>query len=310
MAIALAAATTHASTPTRSREEPAHRAIVLGRHNTIIGRRSGVVAVSIPAPARLDVHLMPGRHEGPNPSIELSGRGRSVGFVLVPADLPDDLLSGVVTSARFTRCRSRGCEPRGRTVQFLWPRVIGSKDHLHTIEPGRYRLYLIADHARVRVRFTLKGLSGATTIRMVDEPEIDVRSPRVRTEIRGERSVYSAGSTYRAAGNGFVVSALWAYARPFRGATWGMCSYRVPAKPPGELAFGPGCSAPAAIPQVGAGTFGNFSGGDNNRGFSVTTISTHRPDPTGLLTRRAVGAWYISPGRTRVIGSQAFSVEL
>ncbi len=173
---------------------PKHRAIVLGRHNTILGRNSGAVDVVIPRRARIDVHLIPGRHEGPNPSIGLSGPGRSIGFVLAPAELPDDLMSGVVTAARFARCRSRGCSPRGRTVQFLWPRVIGSSDHFHKLQPGRYRLYLIADHAPVKVRFELKGLKGAKTIRMTDGSDIDVKSPRVRTELRGERTIYSAGA--------------------------------------------------------------------------------------------------------------------
>lgn len=288
----------------RPQQAGGNEAIVLGRQNVLKGRRSGMVEVVVPRRASLDVHLLPTRRSGPNPSIALQGRGRSIGFALAPVDLPGDLKEGIVTAARFAGCRSRGCRPSGRIHQFMWPYGIGPGPHRRVLAPGRYRLYLIADHAPARISFRLRGLRGRTSLRIDSAADVDVRSPKVRVDLRGDRRVLSAGSTYRARGRGFVVSTLWAYGRAFAGGAWGLCSYRAPLRVPGGIGYGPGCSA------VGGGAAGYTSGGAHVRGFSVALIATHERDPAGLLTRRAVGAWLASPGRTHVVGAQAFSLRL
>ncbi|HVF54064.1 MAG TPA: hypothetical protein VNC78_10760 [Actinomycetota bacterium] len=276
----------------------------LGRVNVITGKHPSVMLVRIPRRTSIDMHLMPGRRSGPNASIEIQGAGRAVGFALTRDAPSDSLPKGFQLAVRLGDCTTPGCDPGRKLNNFMYPFEFGEGVHPRTLRPGVYRLYLIADGSRVRVRFTLEGLRGRTKLHSARRAPVDVRSPKIHTNQHDGRVVYSAGSTYRGGYRGFYVSTIHALGRRFDGALWGLCSYRDLA-PPEDVGYGPHCSGAQAD---GGDAFGYFTGGPLHRGFRVTIIGTYsKNDPLRTLDgRRGVGAWLISPGPIDRVGSQAF----
>ena len=283
------------------------RPVALGHVNVIRGSRSGAVDVVIRRRAQANMRLDVGKPTGPNRWIDIDGAGRVVGFALTRRRPSDDLSKRFLMATRLAKCRFAGCTSHHDPIIFMRPFQFGDGPQLIDLPRGRYRIYLIADGAPVKVTLKLRGLRGRRVIRPARRAVVDIQAPRTRVLAQGNhRSVYSAGSTYRSGDRGFFVSAIYVLGRRFEGAAWGMCAYNGPA-PPEDGAFGPHCSA-LTYGGLGTGTFGYFSGGPTARGFWVVIMNTYGPDgvPPNLDGRRALGAWYASPGPLDEFGSQAF----
>lgn len=216
------------------------------------GSSSGTMLLRLSRPAVIHVN-----------DLTISGRGRFYGLVLEQdAEIPH----AVVTYVLGRYCHRPGCA--GPTPWGDGTQVTGDGPQ-ESMPAGVYRVYLIADHAPVRVTMRLRGLSGTGTFR----PRLPVRSTIVTpTPTQAEPAsgplLFAAGSTRNNIGRrgAYVVQLAWKdEPLPHEWTAWTVSRY------PGHAQSGP---TPAY--QQGAG--GNLSvqpivGGNIASGRTRTVVA-------------------------------------
>lgn len=287
---------------TEAREAPSAPPQRSLRGTTIIrGSETAFAEVELKQEAKVDLRRRVMRPDGPNQRIETLGRGRFVGIAITHAD-PRPGRDPLVVAGRFTTCSRPSCASRTR-ISSIWP---GEGDYLFdgsgrvgrylTLEPGRYRIYLIADGAPATVRLKLLGLGGRAVLEPTVEPDFfQLESPAGALESSATGSKYSAGGTFRGGKEGLFVSLLLLRSETFGNLDWGICHYRGPLGPPSKLAYGRHCSEVA----VGAGASASFRDGFTNRkmfaaGLLADYTASDLP-PTADGTQ-GIGAWAESSG--------------
>lgn len=282
------------SSPDTSPPPPA-----LQKINVLTGAHTSYIDVRLERPARLDLRRRSARPNGPNKHIEIRGKGRFVGFAL--RDLQSQRSGPLVVAGRYTSCRRPGCVAGDRLSTILPGegdvRFDGSGETVPRyleLEPGDYRLYLIADDAKAKVKITLLDLVG----RRLFEPKtratfFEAKTPEAQPQLSREGSSYAAGDSFYAGGEGFFMTLLLLSGSEMGQLDWGICNYRGPSAPPNQLAYGRHCSA---VP-LGAGFSGSLSTGDDER-FSAVLVAdiTDNQLPPSIDGTQGIGAWAESSG--------------
>lgn len=163
---------------------------------TLTARRTSVVAVTLPRPARIDLHGFL------SDDVTSKGRGRVFGAVFVRAGEGSVLLG----SLTFSRCDSPGCLPARPFRQEQMVFASGAKrltpetvpQATFEIPAGRYYAHIFTDGAPVSVRFRLAGLTGRTTITATAPHTAVVKEAEPTLPDIG--AVYSAGASAPARG--------------------------------------------------------------------------------------------------------------
>lgn len=209
----------------------------------------------------------------------------------------------VFLGLRLGSCARRGCETMRPPAQVFY----GDPHHerwLH-LEPGPYRLYLIADGAPVSVTLELRGLDGTTQLRPHDDAGIDLKPTRPTLDLLPTRNLYSAGANYRLDTWGISVNAFVARsAASVGGETMGDCFYRGGA-PPRAGAFLPPCSVPGTPLSAyrGAFAFNDPEGLHPGRMFGLINVVHGRPKG-----RWGYGFWFHSPTPVEVVNGMGLFI--
>ena len=158
------------STPSLAREGSSSPP-TLGYRNVITGDAISGITVRVPERAIFTSKV------SRSPSFDISGQGRVLGFALVrqAEDVEDTwAIYGTRWSFCAMRCtekqldeRLRGTKPDELSGGYGWRSDEGPPRYV--VDPGVYRLYLIADGHPVRVTLTLNGLQGTRHLVPTDE---------------------------------------------------------------------------------------------------------------------------------------------
>lgn len=201
----------------------------------IRGHNPAVIPVRLPRPATVSTSY----HS--NPDLKVEGRGRFVGFALVP-DEPDvpTLLGGRL--------------PKSSGSHLLMMPVLGQSFHNGVLQnyaeslilpQGNYRLYLLPGSSPAKITLKLHGLVGTTELR----PKKRIAYKLLRPEIFSPSEIsnyYSAGSERELASEGLIFQALWLRADAHLEGVFHFCQNNDQdslggGQLPGEVAYGPGC---------------------------------------------------------------------
>lgn len=270
------------------------------------GSTSGSIPVRLPERASVDVSQRTRRPTGPNAGVEIEGRGRFIGVVIVPDPYTPETYeggAGLLMLGRFMECDRVGCAGR----------VINTTSSLdasrHSLEPGNYRLHLIADESPAKVKIRFSGLGGRVALSPSDTAAVDLQTPSSALVSDGKH-LWAAGSAYRAGNVGISMTAMWVEAPELRNISFGVCQIQTLAAPP-EAIYGPQCSALDQALGSG-GLFLNQSYPDDE--FILTALfSYHDQGGLGpvLSDEFGLGVWFLSPQeQIRAIGSTTFFVQL
>lgn len=284
--------------------------ITLRKVNVVEGRESGAVEVRIPSEVEVDLILQTYRDAGPTRSVSIDGGGRAVGLVLAPPPPVGEILNSPTffAAGRFGECGEPGCDPQGEVVNFQEPFVYpgGEGARSHTLAPGDYRLYLIADGAPVRIKLVLRGLKGRTRITPAAPAPVDLKTPTVHASYMGGPSYFMAGDTFDGGRRGIALSLLSLHG-PVDPAysSYGMCGfYRTTVNLPDEVAYGPHCH----VTPAGGGAFGTWNDADR---FDVVFLQGYGDSgfPPSDLTR-GHGVWFESHRPVSKVTSHIFTLVL
>jgi hypothetical protein len=207
---------------------------------TVVGSDMGWMNVRLPR----DVDPW-GTYEGSvddQPAHDLRGNGRVIGFVLTEDNSEVPLGQGpTLVGHSIGKCMKRGCRARGFLVSWIFASNLAERDGKQVLPAGRYRLYLIADGAPVRMRLEFAGLKGKTRLSPQNRVQSKLKSLRPHVEGDAGESLYWAGTSSDLSGPGFALTVLWMEGDDLEGGV-GTCIYeREP--PPQEVAYVPPCPA-------------------------------------------------------------------
>lgn len=214
---------------------------------TIVGDQVSSMKVRLTKPVDPN-----GSYEGEydkQPPFDLRGDGRLVGFLLTKVGQGIEPGEGPsLFGWRLGRCRRPACETKG----FLtW--VLSSKLEDGLLPSGTYRLYLIADGARARVRIEFAGLTGETRLAPARGATARLRTLPLNQSTGVDDTIYWSGKHAPFEGAGFSLTEMWVD-RSTEDEAIGVCAYDVNRPPEDEhLAYMPPC--PAA--DVSEATFSN-----------------------------------------------------
>lgn len=223
--------------------------------NTVIASRSSVVEVWLRTAAvlRVDSGLLR------SPDISITGGGRFAGLAIV-ADMPAAKPT-FVFAVNVNGCWTPGCTTPADERLFPQPLAAyanatarGSLGGVMavTLEPGRYRLYLLADGQPVRATLRLAGLRGSLTIRP-RTPAAGVNMTSVAPNLgaipTANGQIYSAGATgHIGAPVGLLLDAMEVRTLAHVSDIAGGCYYQN-TKPTGSI-FLPGCPGGQPSPNL------------------------------------------------------------
>ncbi len=285
------------------------RAPRLGATTIISGSEPAVAFVRVESPATVDVHEDFRSARGPSPSISITGGGRFAGFVLVK-ETSRDTSENFLIAGRFSDCASRGCASEKKPMNYVSPsNIAGSPSGFVDLDPGRYRLYLIADGTPVRIVLRLDGLEGRSSISPTTPAAVDLRAPSVHVSHNDGPAVWAAGSTYEGGAEGLIVVNMFVESRNLDRVGLGGCVYAYPTAPPEEAAYGPHCTALAQA--LGGGFAFTYRPPEGPRRESVY-LTARLGYGEGSLPfqnldgRYGVGVWYASNAPIDDSGAMAF----
>ena len=234
---ALATASAPAAAPLR--DDGDGRSTLAGT-TVISGRRAGVVEVRVATPAVWT---------GDTSEVKIRGGGELPGFVLtktrketyehpvlgpIETEYEDMVVSGVRLPAKGA---AKKLSAEERTLLLMPMKT--------AIEPGDYKLYLLADGAPVKVRLELKGLFGSTRITPGSPTGLDMKTLPERTQASAPvAGLFTAGDDSKLERMGLVFDALVVEMRDSPEGEFGSCVYR--GKPVDEeqgdvVSYGPHC---------------------------------------------------------------------
>lgn len=213
---------------------------VLRGHTVAVAETTSFTTVRVPRP----IDIADGW------KITSHGRGRVRGFVL--AQVGEDVLDTPTYAMVFPGyCTTPGCgDPaeRGGGSGFL----TGTDDWL--LPAGTYRMYVIADDARVEIELRIDGYSGRTRIAATQPAAVDFDSFRSHPMTTPDGTIYVGGGFSDLGGGrrGFTTMKMWALGatsnpRPF---AVGDCVYFQPDHPAPDHAFAPGCPGSGRTPGM------------------------------------------------------------
>lgn len=292
----------------QGKKEPTER--VLRRTTIISGNTSGSVPVRIDREVSVDSRNILRRRSGPNPSIEINGRGRFIGVLLTPIPPPENNLEGgLFLAGQYRECGQRACQSRGKVFNYTLPGEFGRDRSRFKLAAGNYLLRLIADGAPSRVKLYLPGLGKGTTHLQPQGPAgSSSKSPVVRMSIEGDMTLHSAGSTYISSGTGIFVTMMFIRGRDLGESRIGECIYNhVPRE---EIAWGPQCSALVRA-GFGPGLMAHHVGRPGKQTFVLFFAGPLRSDTWGfeLGSPRGFGLWHLSQGEVTATGAHALFVS-
>ncbi|MDQ3954745.1 MAG: hypothetical protein M3285_04250, partial [Actinomycetota bacterium] len=187
-----------------------HR-VKLGSTNVISGARTGFVTIRIPKKVVLS------GDQGSNPDFNVSGGGLFGGFFLQKEDRKGLAILG-------GRLPSGGAFGPPGSKEILLP-FFGDFASEYELEPGTYRLYLVADGpTKVTIRFD--ELKGARRLHVSHHTSIDAKMLPVRTAVQGQTNIYSAGGVSELKGYGLVLQYLSIKSDAWVAGEFGNCTYR------------------------------------------------------------------------------------
>ena len=167
----------------------------LRRINVISTTDSGMVRVHVPRTARWDATSL----NQPGGDIRIEGRGRYVGLIITE-DSNKRWPELVGSASHYGGCRSRGCAPTDDALD--------DTDGGGMLSPGKYRFYVVADGAPVKIVLKLDGLSGRTALRLNEPIEANIFSPKPVFH-DNINTYFSSGVTSLQEGDRYYESLLW-----------------------------------------------------------------------------------------------------
>jgi hypothetical protein len=215
---------------------------VLRGRTTVVAVNDTTAFTTVRVPRPIDV--------GEGWEITSHGRGRIRGFVLAQAG--EDVLETPTYAMVFPGyCTTPGCgdpEEQGGGSGFL----AGTVDW--SLPAGTYRMYVIADSARVRIELAIDGYPGRTTIPVAKPAAVDFDSFRSHPITTPDGTIYVGGGFSELGGGrrGFTTMKMWAMGgasdpRPF---AYGECLYFQRDHPAPEQAVAPGCPGSRRTPTM------------------------------------------------------------
>jgi hypothetical protein len=168
-------------------------------------------------------------------AVQVSGRGRVVGFVLAqqPVDLAD---SATLVVARFPSYENSAREILSIGIN------ISDANRKYELPPGDYRLYLLGDGKLVKVKFNLEGLEGTRRFTPQRPALLTVKDPRPDLHDGSVNNFYTAGAEKRLRGKGLLFQHLWARTEAHVASLTSFCFSHGAPKPSDHPApYGPGC---------------------------------------------------------------------
>lgn len=262
---------------------PVPSAIELAGVNVLKGTHTSVVDVHVPTPAVFS---------GDVDDFAVEGAGKLPGFVLTTmpvSDVVDHPLFGeikttpaqdVVVAASRLPGAGVFAGPDARRELILFPMKT-------VIEPGYYRLYLIADGSPVTVRFELKGLLGTRVIEPAERvPFVSKELPERTSAVTPAGAVYVGGDYAPLRKPGMVFHALVVEVDDFTAGEFGHCVFR--GKPPSEEELGDASYTPRCITASSEGYSSYFSAvrpdRPSGKAMQYGLVSTLEPDYWTQLT--------------------------
>lgn len=248
---------------------------------TIVAKRPGHLRLHLPTPQRL-------AEEGGG--IEVDGAGRFIG-VIIDRVLEKHGEGGgaTLTIASFGHCTAKGCRPKQPRHTFsLLEGATGG-----VLPAGAYDLYVIADHAEVRVTIDFLERSKHSVL----DNGWSYLSAEVSTigdslfPLGGP--VFSGGSETGLLGDGMFLFEVWFEQKHAPVGALGTCIYWDD-PPTGPAGYAPGCEGPDD------GTILVSPGSEASP--AVASIST-RPAPA------AAGGWFVAPALAGTGGATMVVVD-
>jgi hypothetical protein len=282
----------------------------LRRTTIITGEASASIPVRINERVSVDSRNILRRRNGPNPSIEIHGRGRFIGILLTPVPpVENNLRGGLFLAGQYRECGQRACSSRGNVFNYTLPGSFGKDRSRFKLAAGNYLLRLIADGAPARVKLSLPGLAQGTTHLQPRGPAGTAsKSPEVRMSIEGDMNLHSAGSTYKSSGTGMFVTMMFIRGIDMGDSRIGECIYNhVPRE---EVAWGPQCSALVRA-AFGPGLMWHHIGRPGKQTFVLFFAGPLRSDTVGfeLGSPRGFGLWHLTQGEVTATGAHALFVS-
>lgn len=179
------------------------------------------------------------------------GRGRLRGLVLT--QVGENILDTPTYAMVFPGyCTTAGCgdpEERGGGSGFL----TGTEDW--NLPAGTYRMYVIADAARVRIEVGIDGYSGRTTIPVTQPAAVDFDSFRSHAITTPDGTIYAGGGFSELGGGvrGFATMKMWGLSNALgspRPTAFQGCWYYDRSHPAPDHAFLPGCPGSGRTPGL------------------------------------------------------------
>lgn len=201
----------------------------------VAGSRPTVISVRLPAEATVKTTV------DSSPDIKVSGRGRFVGFALVPEDPKTPVLLGgrLPESAGSFRVLMPVLGQASRTS------ILQNYSEETTLPPGRYRLYFLPGAGHASVTLNLHGLSGKTVLRPSEPARYELLEPDVYSP-NDQYNYYSAGSERNLRSRGLIFQALWLRVDAHLEGVFHFCTNGpenpAPSQVPPQVAYGPGCA--------------------------------------------------------------------
>jgi hypothetical protein len=213
----------------------------LARTTVVTGARPAWMAVRLPAPATVATTF------DSTPDLEVKGRGRFVGFALVP----DDPEVPVLLGGRLPKSSGNFHLLMPILGQIFHSGILQLYGERTTMPAGDYRLYLLPDGAPATVRLTLRGLTGRTILRPSSPARYVLETPEVYSPEQTP-NYYSAGTVAALDSRGLIFQALWVRLNAHLEGIYHFCWYdkaeleeqiTTQVVPP-QVQYGPGCAGP------------------------------------------------------------------
>ena len=247
---------------------------VLQGTTTFSVSRTSTTAVSIPEGVTLRDIDISHRGQGRTRGVLL----RKMGSFEQESDRP--LLYDLV----MRECSQRGCKgPARGSFTVCW---CNGPDM-----SGKWRLYVLADGARVSGSFKIGELNGRSRLQPDERVKWEIRTLEPRIEEQATRTIYSSGAFSSLADVDFGAHVIWVEGDPYAASAMDNCVYdEFTTTPPEEAAFLPACPT-----RINPYVYTNENI-DRDR-LSLRTFDAG--SPFGL------GGWYASASKVEENGSVA-----
>lgn len=252
----------------------------LGRHTTISGSVTAYSDVFLPrsvAPVR-------------DMTYSVSGDGRLTGFVMVKQGAGLVRNRPALVALRSGRCLEIACEARPQPLMMMLAFNLDD----HELPAGRYRVYLVADGAPVRVNLGLPALHGRLGLQPSTPARAQLES--IDSMVPAAPNVLAGGIATGLRGDGISAVTAWAHSDADVAGVVGGCFYRED-PPPQPAGFAPGCPQAAGEPKVYGPNVPPTSDGAVYQGID-------------LRLDRALGAYYETATVPEELGAVAFWLKV